>query len=205
MASLECGKAEVFLLQAGQVRRKDDAAGMAGPVQDVQRGVVFGQIGIAAIAEDAFDEIQIADQASGREEARLHGLLRVGAGRGADDRAQQQRDEQAHLLVLIAGEGQGQHVPGGRRAAAQQGREGLLGYRDFVGGNRQAAFDNVKNALGGAAVALGIVQDALRHAIGLHVGRGETVAPGGKDMVRAKPWRSSTKVSARAGAAPLPR
>ena len=60
-----------------QMRRQDHAAGVPGPVHHVERGVVFGQIRIAAVAENALHEIQIADQAAGREEADLHRLCRI--------------------------------------------------------------------------------------------------------------------------------
>ena len=38
-------QAEIFLLEPGEVRRQDHAAGVAGPVHGIQRGVVFGKIG----------------------------------------------------------------------------------------------------------------------------------------------------------------
>ena len=64
---------------------------------------------------------------------------------------------------------------GGDKRRGQQGCERALGNGNLVGGNREAAFDNVEDALRGAAVAAGIVEDALRHAIGLQIGRRERV------------------------------
>ena len=122
---------------------------MAGPVQCIQRGVVFGQGGIAAVAENTFEKIQIADEAAGSEATRLHGFLGVGSSGRTDDGAQQQRGEQIHLLVLIPGEGHGEHVLGRPQSFGQKGREGALGDGDLVGGNCQTAFGDMKDALGG--------------------------------------------------------
>ena len=83
---IEMGQAQVLLLHAGEVRRQDDAAAMSAPVDGIERGVVFRQVGIAAVAENAFHEIEIADQAGGREEADLHGLLGIAGRVGADQR-----------------------------------------------------------------------------------------------------------------------
>ncbi len=75
-------QAEILLFDSGQMRRNNHAAGVAGPVHHVERGVVFRQIRIARVAENAFDEIQIAHQAARREEADLHRLLRIAFGGG---------------------------------------------------------------------------------------------------------------------------
>ena len=61
-----------FLGHLRQMRRENDAAGVAGPMFHVQAGVVLRQDRIAAVAEDALDEIQVADQAARREETDLH-------------------------------------------------------------------------------------------------------------------------------------
>ena len=68
------------------MRREDDAAGMSRPMQNVERRIVLGQIGIAAIAENRFHKIEIADEAARREEANLHRFIRIGAGGGTDQR-----------------------------------------------------------------------------------------------------------------------
>ncbi len=105
-------------------------ARMTQPVWPVQcstssAGVVFRQVRIAGVAEDALHEIQVADQAAGREEADLHRLLRISPGGRADDRAQQQRDEQPGLILLVAGEGQGQQVGGRAQRLGKQGGESV--------------------------------------------------------------------------------
>ena len=56
----------------------------------------------------------------------------------------------------------------------------MLGNTDLVGGHREAAFGNVKQSLGGAAVAAWVVQDSLRHAVGTDIGRHEEIGIGGK-------------------------
>jgi hypothetical protein len=79
---------QVRLLHPDNVRRDDHAAGVAGPVQSVQRGIVLGQVGIAGISENRFHEIQVAHQRSRRKESDLHGLFRIGSGGGTNQRAQ---------------------------------------------------------------------------------------------------------------------
>ena len=78
--------------------------------------------------------------------------------------------------LLIGREGQRQQIWRRPERRRQQCGKSLLGNRQLVGRNRQAPFDNVKNSLRGAPVALGIVQDALRHAIGLQIWRSKRVA-----------------------------
>ena len=99
-------QADVLLLHSDEMRGQNHAAGVSGPVLDVERGVVFREVGVASVAEDAFDEIQIAHQAGWGEEADFHCFGDVGLGCGADQRAQQQGDEESHLLFLICGERQ---------------------------------------------------------------------------------------------------
>ncbi len=84
----------------------------------------------------------------------------------ADERAEQQRDETFRRLRLRGGERQAQQVARRIEGEAQHFCEDRLGHADLVVGNRQAAFGDVKNALGRAAVAARVVQHALFHAIG---------------------------------------
>ena len=82
-------------------------------------------------------------------------------------------------------------LAGGLQGRGEQGGEGSLRNRQLIGRNRQAAFDDVKNALRGAAVALGIVQNSLRKAIRL------------QDTAKQKCRRSAAATSpARARAGP---
>src|SRR5581483_10541284 len=84
-------QAEALFGQLHEVGCEDDAAGVSAPVGDVERGVVFGQERIAAVAEDAFDEIEIGHEAAGGEEADFHPFL-LGETRhfGTNDRPQEQ-------------------------------------------------------------------------------------------------------------------
>src|ERR1700733_1293570 len=77
-------QAERGFFHADQMRSQNYAAGVAGPVSDVESGIVFRQVGVAGVAENRFDEIEIAHQAAGSEKARLHGARRIGACGRAD-------------------------------------------------------------------------------------------------------------------------
>ena len=138
-------------------------------------GIVFRKVRIAAVAEDALHEIQIADQAARRDEADLHGLLRIAAGGRTNQRPQQQRDEAARLLLLIRRERQRQQILGRTQRRGPQRRERLLRHRGLVGGNGKPAFGDVKQSLRGAPVAARIVQHALRQAVGIQVRRREGI------------------------------
>ena len=78
--------------------------------------------------------------------------------------------------LLIGGEGQRQQIGGRLERGGQQSGESFLGHGQLIGRNRQAAFDDVKNSLRGAAVALRIVQNSLRQAVRLQIRRGKRVA-----------------------------
>ena len=57
----------------------------------IERRVVFRKIGVARVAEDAFDKIQIADQPTGHEKAHFHAFLGRDPGHfGADHGTEQQ-------------------------------------------------------------------------------------------------------------------
>jgi hypothetical protein len=157
-------------------------------VGHVQAGVVEGQVGIAAVAEDAFHEIQVGHQAAGREEAGLHALLRHQAGHFRGNQgAQQQGHPQARLLVLVGGEGQPQQLGGRIHGRPEQGGEGGRRHRLLVPGDGQAALHHMEHALGGAPVLLGVVQHALPHPVGGQPGRFEAVAVGRQGQFRRQP------------------
>ncbi len=126
-----------------------------------------GQGRVAAVAEDVLHEVEVADQGAGDEETRLHAARRGEARDGGhDDGAQVEGDEAPGGRGLPGGEGQGEQV--GRRVegAGEQGgedvgRDGLL-----VVGDWQAALGDVEDALGGAAVGLRVVEDAVVQAGG---------------------------------------
>ena len=93
----------------------------------IECGVVLRQIGIAAVTENAFDEIQIAHQTAGSEEPDFHRFGRLRSSRGTDQRTQQQGDEEPHLLFLIRRERQRQDFRRKAEARGQQRGKGLFG------------------------------------------------------------------------------
>ena len=50
----------------------DNTAGVTGPRLRIEGGVVFREMRIAGVAEDAFDEIEVGDEGARNEEAGLH-------------------------------------------------------------------------------------------------------------------------------------
>ena len=167
-------QAKLLLGQGGQVGSEDDAAGVPGPALRRQRGVVLRQEGIAGVAEDALDEVEVGHQATRGDEPDLHPTLGREAGDlGHDDGPQQQRDETAGGLVLGGGPRQGEQVlrgvDGGRQDPGEDVTwDGLLVIRDG-----QASLGHVEDAGGGAAVVARVVQHALQGAVALDVGGGE--------------------------------
>ena len=174
-------EADEVLGHADEVGGEDDAAGVTGPAVDIEAGVVFGQIRVAGVAEDGFDEIEVGNEGAGCEEADLHAFLADEAGDGGHhERAQHERDEALGLFGPAGGVGQAKQVVGRAQGEAEHPREGDLGDGEFVVGNRQAAFGDVENALGGAAVLGGIVEDAVAQAVALEKGGFDDVAVGGE-------------------------
>ena len=168
------GQAQLLLGQGGQVRGEDDAAGVAGPGLRGQGGVVLRQVGVAAVAEDALDEVQVGDQAAGGDEADLHGALGGEAGDlGHDDGAQQQGDEAAGRIGLGGGPRQGHEVVGGVDGGREDAGEDVAGHGLLVVRDGQPAFGDVEDAGGGAAVVARVVQDAGEHPVALDVVGGE--------------------------------
>ena len=159
-------QAEVLLGELGQVRGEDDAAGVPRPVLDVQPGVVLGEGGVAGVAEDRLDEVEVAHQAAGREEAGLHRPGRAVAGDlGADDRPEQQRDEGAERLGPVGRERDDQQVGRRRDRGPEQRGEDRPGDGLLVARDRQAPLGDVERPLRGAPVALRVVQHAVAHPV----------------------------------------
>ncbi len=132
----------------------------------VQGGIGLGQQGVAAVAENALDEVQIADQVAGGEEADLHGLLGLAAGDPrTHHRAQQQRDEHARRVRLVGRERECHQVLGRAHGLAKQVGKAALGHRLLVAGDRQPTLGDVERALGGAPIAGGVVQHPLANPV----------------------------------------
>jgi|GEM_PF-6770708 len=153
----------------------------------VERGVVFGESWVARVTEDAFDEVEVADEISRREEADLHRLFRRNTrDGGADDWAQKQREKAAGRLCVCGvcwlwrGREKGQlHELGGRsQRVVEQAAKDIERHGLFIVGDGQPAFGDVKEALSGAPVAARVVQDALADAVRADDCRLEMVAVG---------------------------
>jgi len=159
---------------------EDDATGVTGPVERVESGVVFGEGRVAGVAEDGLDEIEIAHEGSGGEEADFHGLFGVAARGGADERTEKEGDPAGGAIGLAGGVREG-HERGGRleRGGPESG-EGGFGDGGLVGGHGESALGDMEQTLGDAAIGDGVVEHALRDAIGLDIGRGEGIAVGGE-------------------------
>jgi len=105
------GQAEIFFPAMYQMRRQDDAAGMACPMLNIQGGIVFGQERVACVAENGLDKIQVGDQSAGGEKAHFQGFDRHRGGNfRADNRAQQRGYPEFCRVSLRAGKGQAQQV-----------------------------------------------------------------------------------------------
>jgi hypothetical protein len=65
-------QADGFFRGLDEMRREDDAAGVAGPMFGVERGIIFRQQRIAAVAKNAFDKIQIAHEISRNKKTDFH-------------------------------------------------------------------------------------------------------------------------------------
>ena len=160
-------EAEFLFREQREVRGEHDAAGVAAPVFGIERGVVFREARIAGVAEDAFDEVEIADETAGDEETDFHFLL-GGKTRdgGADHGPEQQGDHAFRGGRLRRQEGQAFHRGGRLQGMLQELGKNGLGHGLLVVGHGQAVLGDVENALRGAAVAQRIVQHALAHAVG---------------------------------------
>ena len=168
---------EQVLGHADQMRREDHAAAVPGPAVGVERGVVFRQVGVAAVAEDRLDEVEIGDQRAGDEEASFHALFRDEAGHaGHDQRTQLQRDVARRRHRLIGREGQPHRFGRWIERQRQQARKRQLGHGELVIRHRQAAFDEVEDAGRRAPVARRVVQHAVAQAIAGEQRRLEVVA-----------------------------
>ena len=170
-------ESEQMLGHADEMRREDHAAGVAGPTVRVERGVVFGQVRVAAVAEDRFDEIEIGNQRTGDEEARFHTLFRNEAGHTRhDQRPQLQRNVTRRRHRLVGCEGQPHRFGRWIERQCEQARERQLGHGQLVVRNRQAAFDEVEDTGRRTPIARRVVQHAIAQAIAGEQRRLEVVA-----------------------------
>ncbi len=172
VASLSVGRlagvrqAEGHLGDPGEVRREDHSAGVAGPGLRLQGGVVLRQVRVAAVAEDAFDEVEVGHEPTGNDEPGLHALLTHVAGhcRG-NQRTQLEGDEAGRRHLLVGGVGQHEvDLRGLERELQQPGEDGLR-YTDLVVRDGQATLGDVEDACGGAAVVRRVVEHTVRQPV----------------------------------------
>src|ERR1700730_18085283 len=100
------------------MRGQDDAPSVASPVHHVERAIILRKIWIAAVAEDAFDKIKIADETGRRKETGLHRFRGIGPGCRAHQGTQQQADEESYLFLLVCREWQRLDILGGSQRRA---------------------------------------------------------------------------------------
>ena len=126
------------------------------------------------------DEVEVGGQGAGREEAHLHGPLLAAAGDlGPAPAGRRRRERKASRLALLArGEGQLEEVGGRVEGGLEEAGEGELGHGLLVGRDGQAALGDVEDALGGAPVVRGVVEDAVAHPVGGEGGRDVLVRVG---------------------------
>lgn len=173
---LDVGEAEFLFAEADEVRGEDDAAGVASPVVGIERGVILGEEGVASVAENRFDEIEITGHRTGGKKAHLHAFFRGETGNlGDDDGPEEERDVEVGWFGRGGSEGEDLKLLGGVHGCLKN----IVGYvfRDgsLVLGNRETALDNVENALSGATVLLGVVEDPLRDPVAGGDGRFEGI------------------------------
>ena len=160
-------KPDVLLGQRDEMGREDHAAGVAGPMLGIEAGVVVRQERIAAVAENALHEVQVAHQIPRREEARFHRFLRRDPRHfRRHDRPQQQRDEDFRRLLARAGEGQRHDVRRRGERVFEQACEHLLRHGFLVRRHRQAALRHVENPLRRPPVVGRVVANPLMHPVG---------------------------------------
>ena len=88
---VEGRQADGFFGHLRQVRRENHAAGVAGPMFAVERGVIFRQQRITPVFKNGFNKIQITYEAARHKETDFHGLL---FGETWDFRADERPDQQ---------------------------------------------------------------------------------------------------------------
>ena len=170
-------QSEGHLGDPGEVRRKDDRAGVAGPGLRLQGGVVLRQVRVAAVAEDAFDEVEVGHEPTGDDEPGLHALLAHVAGHGrGNQRTQLEGDEAGRRHLLVGGVGQHKVDLRGLERELQQAGEDGLRHADLVIRDGQATLGDVEDAGRGAAVVRRVVEHTVRQPVAAQQRRGVGVS-----------------------------
>ena len=131
----------------------------------IEAGVIFWEMGITRVAENTFNEIQISDERTRDKETCFHRPHWAETGYGwHDDGAEVERDEALGRFGRAGGKREAEQFGWRVERVSQQPTKDGRGHRFFIIRNRQAALRDVENSGSGAAIAAGIVQDALAHA-----------------------------------------
>ena len=170
-------EADGFFRRFDQMRRKNDATGVAGPMFRIERGIIFRQNRITAVSKNTFDKIQITHEISRNEKSHLHRFLGGESGNfRADNWAQQQGDETFRRLRLRGGEREPHETARRIERQREHFAEDVFRHGELVVGNWQTTLGDVENSLRRAAVALWIMQNAVGYAVGIDDVGGKIVA-----------------------------
>ena len=95
-------KTKVFFLQLRKLWSEDDTTGVTRPVFDVKCGIVDGEIVVACVSKDCFNEIERADKASWCEKVNFHAALWHDTFNFWDnDWTHEQRDQDVRFIFLV--------------------------------------------------------------------------------------------------------
>ena len=156
-----------FLLgEFGEVGGEDDQARGAGPCVRVEGGVKLGDVGIATIAEDALNKVQVGNQRAGGNKANFHCPFATKTRYlRNDDGAQQKGNPCSHRVFRIGCIGKNLCFLRREKGVFHQSAKYSPGNLDLVVLDRQSPICNVEDALGGAAVIGGVMEDSVKSAV----------------------------------------
>ena len=133
---------------------------------NIEPGIKFGKIGIAAIAKNTFNKIQVTDQVARCEEMDLHCLLGFLARYlRTNNRTQQQRNKHLCRIRQSGSKRYRQQLIRRVECPSEHIGKGILRDRFLVAGNRQATFTYMKRTLRGTTVTGRVMQYALRYPV----------------------------------------
>mmetsp|Transcript_106635 Transcript_106635/g.318737 ORF Transcript_106635/g.318737 Transcript_106635/m.318737 type:complete len:666 (+) Transcript_106635:1540-3537(+) len=155
-------KTQVLLLQQLEVRRQDDASGVAAPVLHIERRIVPWEARVPGIAEDGLHKVHVGDHGARRHQPDLHALLLAEAGHlRADHGAQQHFDPSPPRLILICCVGHLERRGGWVEGGIQEPAVCDQGHHLLVVRRREPAFSDVEDTLRRALVIERVVENPV--------------------------------------------